>query len=474
MIASTTHGGSWPTQLRPGAVRWVRASSRYDETIAFYRDLVGLPVVDEFRSSFGEDGTIFGLPGTAVQMEVVRVRAGTTADAGPFDQLVLYLDDAAAVAAATAPLRQQHLQPHPSPHPYWTANKAVVYLDPDGRGVVFAPWVYGRDPEPFDLPERTVPEPDRPEPDRPELDPPELDPPELRLEWYDGDRRLLRWLFEEAEDSSRRLDEYIGTGRVLVARRGPEVIGHLHLVPTSEPEGIELKNMAVARASRGAGVGRALIAVALRHASSESARRMVVATAAADVGNLRFYQRCGFRIASVEPDAFTPAAGYPAGSSIDGIPLLDRVWLTQNWPTKGLTDFRRPHAAGSVTPSGRTRTCRRCWAATAAAAGGPHGHLHRHAPAPVPIDRAEDRVGAGLERHRDRVGVPRLKRFRGRGLHAGTADAEGVRERAIVLRLERVRPGGERRLGQRDVELRLVRGDRRTGTAGRRVAGRGR
>jgi hypothetical protein len=38
---------------------------------------------------------------------------------------------------------------------------------------------------------------------------------------------------------------------------------------------------------------------------------MVVATAAADIGNLRFYQRCGFRFVSVERDAFVPATGYP-------------------------------------------------------------------------------------------------------------------------------------------------------------------
>ena len=52
-----------------------------------------------------------------------------------------------------------------------------------------------------------------------------------------------------------------------------------------------------------------------------------VATGAADTGLLRFYQRLGFRLARIERDAFTPAAGYPPGLTVDGIPLLDRVWL---------------------------------------------------------------------------------------------------------------------------------------------------
>lgn len=138
----------WPEHLRPGALRWVRASVRYDETIAFYRDLVGLPIVGEFHDSFDEDGTIVGLPDTGVQMEIVRVHDTSEMSVGRFDQIVLYLANAAAVETATARLRAEGHAPIDDPHPYWVANKAVIYLDPDGRGVVFAPWVYGRDPEP--------------------------------------------------------------------------------------------------------------------------------------------------------------------------------------------------------------------------------------------------------------------------------------------------------------------------------------
>lgn len=67
-------------------------------------------------------------------------------------------------------------------------------------------------------------------------------------------------------------------------------------------------------------------------AAIELARRdgrsmLVVATATADTGNLRFYQRLGFRMRAVERDAFTPATGYEAGLLVDGIELRDRVWL---------------------------------------------------------------------------------------------------------------------------------------------------
>jgi catechol 2,3-dioxygenase-like lactoylglutathione lyase family enzyme len=60
----------WPEHLRPGALRFARSSSNYDQTIPFYRDVLGLPIVGEFADSFGEDGTIFGLPDTHIQLEI--------------------------------------------------------------------------------------------------------------------------------------------------------------------------------------------------------------------------------------------------------------------------------------------------------------------------------------------------------------------------------------------------------------------
>jgi catechol 2,3-dioxygenase-like lactoylglutathione lyase family enzyme len=138
---------SWPQHLRPGALRFARSSSNYDQTVPFYRDLLGLPVVGEFADSFGEDGTIFGLPDTHIQLEIVRAHGDVTAD-DPLDLLVFYLPGAAAVTAATAPLRAAGVPSDPTPHPYWVARGGIVYVDPDGRRVVFAPWIYGDEPEP--------------------------------------------------------------------------------------------------------------------------------------------------------------------------------------------------------------------------------------------------------------------------------------------------------------------------------------
>jgi hypothetical protein len=90
----------------------MKSSAHYDETVACYRDLVGLPVIESFAGSYGEDGTIFGLPAAGTQLEVVRAHA-TVHRPDRFDQLVFYLADADAMMAATAPLRHHGLAQAP-------------------------------------------------------------------------------------------------------------------------------------------------------------------------------------------------------------------------------------------------------------------------------------------------------------------------------------------------------------------------
>jgi len=147
----------------------------------------------------------------------------------------------------------------------------------------------------------------------------------VEIAWDTGERARLRGLFELAEDSTERLEVAIGRGRVLVATDGGEIVGFLQLVADDE---IELTAMAVAEDRQGAGIGRALVERAVAECRAEGFSTLLVATAAAGTGALRFYQRQGFRMLRIEHDAFTAADGYPEGITIDGIPLRDRVWLS--------------------------------------------------------------------------------------------------------------------------------------------------
>ena len=150
---------------------------------------------------------------------------------------------------------------------------------------------------------------------------------DVTIEEYAGPHRGLAWSFREAEDSERLLDAYIDLGRVWVAvTPAGETVAHLQAVPRGD--GLwEVTNTAVAESHRGQGIGRLLLRRAVDEARAAGATRMVLATATADLGNLRFYQRCGFRMTHVVHDAFGPAQGYPPGLEVDGIPLLDQVWF---------------------------------------------------------------------------------------------------------------------------------------------------
>jgi GNAT superfamily N-acetyltransferase len=158
---------------------------------------------------------------------------------------------------------------------------------------------------------------------------------ELRVERYDGDRSALRSLLLLADDSEREIAGYINDGVIFVARevrRADEpgepdkIVGHLLL--TGDGEILELKSMAVAEHLQGRGVGRLLVEAAIAHCHARGVRQLLVATAAAGIGQLRFYQRLGFRMLRIERDAFGPHTGYAEGILIEGIPLRDRVWFS--------------------------------------------------------------------------------------------------------------------------------------------------
>lgn len=278
------------------SARVARPARDLARSVAFYGDVLGLGVLGGFADHEGYDGVFFALPGggelelTAGQVEP---RAGTDEDL-----LVLYLGSLDEMAQVAADLVAQGVTSTRSANPYW-GRWGREFLDPDGYRIVVAAV--------------------------------ELDPRvKVHIDWHTGARAELRPLFKLAEDSSSQLDQYLELGRVLVARHGPEVIGHLQLLPTSQAGEIELKNMAVVPELQGTGVGRTLVVSAIDRCSSEQWSRMVVATAAADIGNLRFYQRMGFRMLSVDRDAFTATTGYPEPIMIDGIPLLDRLFLSQD------------------------------------------------------------------------------------------------------------------------------------------------
>src|SRR5262245_27319891 len=115
----------WPEHLPVGTLRIVRWSARYDQTVAFYRDAIGLAVLETFHNSYGLDGTILALPGGTMHLEIVRLTDAPQPSLGG-DQLVFYLPDVAAQERVTARLEAAGVQPVAQIE-YWEANGGVTY-----------------------------------------------------------------------------------------------------------------------------------------------------------------------------------------------------------------------------------------------------------------------------------------------------------------------------------------------------------
>jgi lactoylglutathione lyase len=291
--------------------------SDLERSTAFYRDVVGLPLALDLPESAAAFFWIGG-PGEAM----LGLWSLGSAPMGLSLHIALKASLKDVVGACDA-LRSRDVTPlsffgtettEPSVIG-WMPAVAVYFRDPDGHLIEYLAMLN--------------------EPPRPErgiipwsrwvsAGP---DAQRVHIERHTGPRGHLRALFEEAEDSGQQLDAYLEKGDMLVAIAEGRVVGHLQLVETAAADASEIKNIAVEMTQRGRGIGRTLIQAAIDLARAQGRSMLTVATAAADLGNLRFYQLVGFRMRSVERDAFSSATGYAAETIIDGIRLRDRVWL---------------------------------------------------------------------------------------------------------------------------------------------------
>lgn len=131
----------WPEELASiGAIRFARRTSNFAEKVRFYHELVQLPLYETFEASYGSTGAIFGLPNSNLTLEIVEATDDVAVDR--HEQLCLYFPDKQTQQVAAARLHQAALTPVEQ-QPYWEAVGAVTHHDPDGREVVFAPFVYG-------------------------------------------------------------------------------------------------------------------------------------------------------------------------------------------------------------------------------------------------------------------------------------------------------------------------------------------
>ncbi len=140
----------------------------------------------------------------------------------------------------------------------------------------------------------------------------------------------LPWsLVLEADPERAHVEVYIEQASRLGAYAGNTVVG-IAIVELTDEGIAELHAIATERAYRRQGVGRWLLINAREEAIRLGAQTMRVATGNSSLDQLKFYQRAGFRMASIDRGYFDRT--YDAPIVEDGIRCRDRVWLDMPLP----------------------------------------------------------------------------------------------------------------------------------------------
>jgi GNAT superfamily N-acetyltransferase len=124
--------------------------------------------------------------------------------------------------------------------------------------------------------------------------------------------RALRWGLANLTDVTYSMDD------------GGRLVGAANMQWRDDP--CELLELAVVAERRGQGLGRALVEWLIAEARRRGKRRMLVGATNAALGNIGFYQRCGFRMDHVRRDYFSYYERHGDGPKFEnGIQVRDML-----------------------------------------------------------------------------------------------------------------------------------------------------
>ncbi|MER2072009.1 MAG: GNAT family N-acetyltransferase, partial [Psychrobacillus sp.] len=127
-----------------------------------------------------------------------------------------------------------------------------------------------------------------------------------------------------ADPSEELIQVYLDNGQCFIAVEGDETIGVFVLLPLTN-ETVELKNIAVHDDHQGKGIGKELVLHAIEKSKELGFQKIEVGTGNSSLNQLALYQKCGFRIVSVDKDFFK--IHYTEEIVENGVPCVDMIRL---------------------------------------------------------------------------------------------------------------------------------------------------
>ncbi|WP_082892759.1 GNAT family N-acetyltransferase [Rossellomorea aquimaris] len=137
------------------------------------------------------------------------------------------------------------------------------------------------------------------------------------------DRSKFFPLLNLADESKEMISKYIHSGTLHTVWTKEKRIGIILLIE-KDAQTIEIKNLGILEEFRGKGMGKRALELITDYLKGKEYKKMIVGTANSSIGNLIFYQKCGFRMNAVEKDFFL---SYPHPIIENGLRAYDMVML---------------------------------------------------------------------------------------------------------------------------------------------------
>ncbi|AYJ88728.1 GNAT family N-acetyltransferase [Bacillus safensis] len=140
-----------------------------------------------------------------------------------------------------------------------------------------------------------------------------------------GDQSVPMDLLLLADPSKEKVLTYVQSGSCYVAYHEQDVIGVYVLLSLSQ-QTVEIINVAVKESWQGKGIGKQLIRHAIAEAKSAGFHTVEIGTGNSSIQQLALYQKCGFRMISIDHDFFLKHYDEPIFEN--GIQCMDMVRLS--------------------------------------------------------------------------------------------------------------------------------------------------
>ncbi|MEH7634571.1 GNAT family N-acetyltransferase [Bacillus pumilus] len=147
----------------------------------------------------------------------------------------------------------------------------------------------------------------------------------IQIRRLSHDESLPMELLLLADPSKEKVLAYVQSGSCYAAFHEEAVIGVYVLTPLSRHT-MEIMNVAVKESWQGRGIGKQLIHHAIAEAKVAGFQSIEIGTGNSSIQQLALYQKCGFRIASIDHDFFLKHYDEPIYEN--GIQCMDMVRLS--------------------------------------------------------------------------------------------------------------------------------------------------